>query len=422
MVNHEDFRSDGYSRELAIATKLEVYLSDCLKSLEPQALISCNVNEQVGNMHIRCQVDVDEAAFGNAERLIESEIRVVSRKDSAADAQIDCAAVIPAILKHENDSVNQIFQLIVRKVRLVTGSSSPAILPLSTMVNVDPNFGQPAIEIEHVIVLIHGIRDIGAWQSKVSRNLVQRGTVVEQIRYGYYPEIQFLFPIDRSNAPVKRVLKRLRALTHEYQNAKISVIAHSFGTYVFLKALEADSDLEFWKIIFCGSVADDQFEWSDLKRRVGDRSRASRDFVLNDCGTGDIWPILGAAFGWHYGMAGATGFSEGFVTNRFHRAVGGKKGGHSLYFDPRFVKEKWQPFLIDDVSPEHGDGEQGEHLPLLIRMLYHGWMRAICKMFALIIWLSLLSLLISIAVVIGFWLIDFVQMLSSNFSSLRKTQ
>ena len=249
--------------------------------------------------------------------------------------------------------------------------------------DIDPSFGLNKDQIDHVIVLVHGIRDIGAWQSNVSSQLAVRGTVVKQLRYGLYPAIRFLFPLNLSRKPVARLVDDLVDLREEYKFAKFSVIAHSFGTYVTLRAMRKDPNIKFWKMVFCGSVADDQTRWPELKRRIGDGERSTSDFVLNDCGTSDIWPVVGAAFGWYYGMAGTTGFSEGFVTNRFHRING---GGHSLYFDKSFVREKWRPFLIDDVPPRKGDGEQGQDLPWPIKWLYNGIVRSICKMSILLVW------------------------------------
>ncbi len=395
MGDPQDFHDDGYSKELATAGKLERYLSSCLGVLSPPASVSCTVHDGSEDIQIRCWISLDESVLSEAVSLIESEIRLVKKDEDVGQTKLSYVAIIPAIARHEAHG-QQLFSIEMAVSQSPSAATMPTILPMPNVGNVDPNYGRPASEILHVILLIHGIRDIGAWQSKVSRNLVQRGTVVEQIRYGYYPEVRFLFPVDLSRGPVQKVLKRIRAIKNHYPNARLSVIAHSFGTYVFLKALEQDTDLEFWKIIFCGSVADDQFELSDLKRRVGDPKRATKDFVLNDCGTGDAWPVLGAAFGWHYGMAGVTGFSEGFVTNRFHRATGGTKGGHGLYFDPDFVKGKWRPFLLEDSAPEHGDGEQGEHLWGPVKLMYHGWMRICCRLFALMVWLLLLTLLLTL--------------------------
>lgn len=290
MGDPQDFHDDGYSKELATAGKLESYLSSCLSALSPPASVSCTVHDGSENIQVRCGISLDESVLSEAVSLIESEIRIVKKDEDVVRSQLSYVAIIPAIAKHEAHG-QQLFSIELAVSQSPAAATMPTILPMPSVGNVDPNYGRPASEILHVILLIHGIRDIGAWQSKVSRNLVQRGTVVEQIRYGYYPEVRFLFPVDLSHGPVQKVLKRIRAIKNHYPNARLSVIAHSFGTYVFLKALEQDTDLEFWKIIFCGSVADDQFEWSDLKRRVGDPQRATKDFVLNDCGTGDAWPV-----------------------------------------------------------------------------------------------------------------------------------
>lgn len=401
MADNNDSSDVGDSRELAIIARLREYISNCLSSLDPPARIGCEVGSQSDGIRIHCSVEVAPETLSEAEKLLRSELRIISQIDSASAATVQLEVLIPATAKRDDDHGNQVFALELvgaLEESLPNAEAVVATIPLTEASN--PNFGLSAKEINHVIVLLHGIRDIGAWQTQVSSQLVEIGTVVEQIRYGLYPAVRFLFPLDLSGGPVKKVLKRLNSLRNQYPHAKMSVIAHSFGTYVFLKAMQKDMDLQFWKIIFCGSVADDQFEWSDHKRRVGDGIRATRDFVLNDCGTGDFLPLLGAAFGWHYGMAGATGFSEGFVTNRFLLAMGGAKGGHGLYFDSKFVQTYWRPFLIEDVAPTGSNGQQGQHLSWLMRILYHGWARIICKLIAACLWIA-----VAIAIVSVVWMI-----------------
>lgn len=246
-----------------------------------------------------------------------------------------------------------------------------------------------AQEYRHVIALVHGIHDIGAWQATVSAELASEGTHVAQIRYGHYPAARFLFPLNLSGAPVRKVVEGLRNLKEEFPNAHISVIGHSFGTYVVQQVLRYDHNLKLWKVLFCGSVADDLTDWAEFKHRIGDGERPTKDFILNDCGTGDKWPVLGTAFGWYYGMAGVTGFSETHVTNRFHRGKNGGPGGHSLYFENEFVRTKWRPFLIDDAAPIPGDGKQGEHLRWYIRILYSPIAQWVARVIALAVWIAL---------------------------------
>ena len=311
-----------------------------------------------------------------------------SREDGVGGYAFE--AVIPQIWSEVAKLSRRLFTVEVRRIQ-PTLDASPGATDVAGSVAAAANFGRSREDYDHVIVLVHGIRDIGAWQLRVSRSLDHPGTTTKQVRYGLYPAVRFLFPINLSGGPVRKVTQALNDLKYEYPKARISVIAHSFGTYVVLKALERDPNLQLWKLIFCGSVANDQLRWSELKRRIGDGKRPTCDFIVNDCGTGDRWPVLGAAFGWFYGTAGATGFSEGFVTNRFHRARGGASGGHGLYFNPDFVTEKWRPFLIEDAEPAPGDGEQGEHLPSWVKLLYNGWARWVCRCVMLVFWLSVLA-------------------------------
>jgi len=391
VANRDSAHDDGYAQEQAIANNLERYLRGSLAAVDPPVVVRCRVDLEKPEKRIKCQLDVDRDSLKQVNTLLGSELSIISQVDQASAGAIKMEAIVPAIVKQAADIGNQVFQLEVNTIESSSTRENANVLPISTIKVADPNFGKSRYEIRHVIVLIHGIRDIGAWHSNVNRHLVEAGTVVEQIRYGKYLASRFLCPIDLSGAAVQRVLKELQSLRHEYPNARMSVIAHSFGTYVTLKVLERDKNIDLWKIIFCGSVANDRHDWSELKRRVGDGDRATKQFILNDCGTGDVWPVIGAAFGWHYGMAGATGFSEGFITNRFHRAKGGVKGGHGLYFDPDFVREHWRPFLINDEAPAIGDGSQGEHLPWPVKILYESWARFLCKVIALAVWLFLIA-------------------------------
>jgi len=257
---------------------------------------------------------------------------------------------------------------------------------------IDPqgiNHNLPKDEYTHIIALVHGIRDIGAWQRTVSSELmVLRGVQVVQIRYGMFSAWRFLCPLPIFfGAPMKKVISGLNNLRNEYPNARLSVIAHSFGTFLTLRALKNDHLIQLWKIVFCGSVVDDLVPWVELRRRVGDGERPTREFIVNDCGTADHWPVLGTAFGWFYGMAGAVGFSEEYVTNRFHCGGDGKPGGHSLYFDPKFVAEKWRPFLIDDAPIGSGDGYQGQHLSLLTKAFYNPLAQWMARLSTLAAWL-----------------------------------
>ncbi len=304
---------DGFSKEQAIAFRLEEYLGSVFSNAV--VAVSCEVVQDNQDDHsIRCEVLVEYEGFEAALETLVAELSITSRDEDAVANVVAVEAVIPGVVL-DNDAerpARQLFSLALQGVDAIEDSAARGVVPppVAGEVDGDPNYGRSRKDCEHVIVLIHGIRDIGAWQNKVSRPLAKAGTVVTQIRYGLYPAVRFLFPINLSAGPVRKVINGLQGVRSEYPNARVSVVAHSFGTYVLLRALKQDHNLQLWKIVFCGSVADDLFEWAEVKRRVGDGDRATRDFVINDCSTGDVWPVLGRCIrlalwnGWCNGVYG----------------------------------------------------------------------------------------------------------------------
>jgi pimeloyl-ACP methyl ester carboxylesterase len=265
---------------------------------------------------------------------------------------------------------------------------------LTQLANQDP---------EHIIALIHGIRDTGHWANTIAE-LEGPGVRIIQIRYGYVSAILFLCPIPLMRPLVAKVVRDLRNLKHQFKGARLSIIAHSFGTYITLRALKDDPNLEVWKLIFCGSVADDFLDWATFQNRIGDGVRPTMDFVVNDCATADYWPVLGAAFGWYYGKAGVLGFSETHVTNRFHRAENGIDGaGHSRYFETEFARTYWKPFLIGDSIPVKGNGRQAEHLKWS-KVFFVPGVQWLAKLAGLLLWLTAIALAVLLAFSAASWL------------------
>jgi hypothetical protein len=85
----------------------------------------------------------------------------------------------------------------------------------------------------NVIVLVHGIRTTAEWAELVSSILEQvPGTRVIPVGYGYFDVVQFFLPGPTRRPPVHRIRRELAAIVKQYPNARISIIAHSFGTYI----------------------------------------------------------------------------------------------------------------------------------------------------------------------------------------------
>ena len=157
------------------------------------------------------------------------------------------------------------------------------------------------------------------------------------IRYGYFDAFRFWFPFWTRNKPIERVYEQIRVALQKYRrshpDAKLSIIAHSFGTYIIGEILKRGFDLQIDRLLLCGSVLPQGFLWHQYQGRFDD------DKVVNECGKADIWPVLAQSASWGYGASGTHGFGAVLVKDRFHA------GGHGQYFKPEFVEKYWEPFI-----------------------------------------------------------------------------
>jgi pimeloyl-ACP methyl ester carboxylesterase len=212
----------------------------------------------------------------------------------------------------------------------------------------EPASAPTVLSVEHVILLVHGIRTEAAWAEMVANVLEEEsGTKAQPIRFRFFSLLQFLSPILTRQAPIDRIIREYRDKRLKYPNAKISVIAHSFGTYVVTKALR-EPDLVFHKIIFCGSVAPDDFRVAKFGSQI------KFDPILNDCGTRDILPALAKSITWGYGATGIFGFGTDGIRDRFHDY------SHSEYFSEDFVRAYWLPyFRSGEIKPTRWEIKRG---------------------------------------------------------------
>lgn len=182
-------------------------------------------------------------------------------------------------------------------------------------------------------MVIHGIRTQAPWVEMVANVIeTETGAQVQPIKYGYFDIARFLFPFLTRRAPIRRIVREYRDLKLRHPGARISVIAHSFGTYALTKALE-EPDLVFHRIILCGSIVRDDFRVALHRDQIGS------DPILNDCGTHDAWPAFAKSISWGYGATGTFGFGAAGIRDRF------SKFSHSSYFRREFVRDYWIPFL-----------------------------------------------------------------------------
>lgn len=189
----------------------------------------------------------------------------------------------------------------------------------------------------------------------IQPSLTSAGFAVARTSYGSFSILRFLMPFEalRTHA-VARVVNDIKTAIRIHRPRHVSVIAHSFGTYVLAKILETESGLRWHRIIFCGSVVREDFPFE----RFLDQFDGP---LLNDIGTGDAWPVLAESATWGYSSASSTAYNRPHTAARWH--IGYR---HSDFLNSEFCRNYWVPFLrTGEVRP----GDAPAQLPPYIRAL-----------------------------------------------------
>lgn len=211
------------------------------------------------------------------------------------------------------------------------------------------------------MILIHGISTRARWMGEIKPTLEDAGFTVAPTSYGKYGLHRFLSPFIRSRKKaIERVAEDIKTARRAYklatgvEPAKMSVISHSFGTYVASRIILDYPEYDWERVIFCGSVVRDDFPFN----RVLDKFRHP---LLNHIGTRDFWPALAESAGWGYGSVGSTGFNRPPVESRWHRGF-----RHSDFLTEDFCKTFWIPFLRGE-KPKKAD--KSVDMPKAIRAI-----------------------------------------------------
>lgn len=185
-----------------------------------------------------------------------------------------------------------------------------------------------------LVILLHGIRDQGAWMDMVEHELQQIPNVrVQSVDFRFFDSLCFMSGF-RTNYAIQTVLRKILASVDEVKPHELIVIAHSFGTYVITDILAKGSFLKVDHAIFCGSVVSTEVEFNNFRHPPK---------IVNECGGRDLWPVIAQGFRFFtagkYGAAGVFGLRQIMVKNRHHDF------GHSAYLKRSFVQEFWVPYI-----------------------------------------------------------------------------
>jgi pimeloyl-ACP methyl ester carboxylesterase len=155
--------------------------------------------------------------------------------------------------------------------------------------------------------------------------------VVEATNYGRFNLVEFLLPLAFfRKRSIEQVWRQIRIVRQNNPDADISVIAHSFGTYVVAQLLKENFDIKFHRIIFCGSVVPYDFPFEQIQDRF-------RPPIVNEVGTRDIWPAMAESITLGYGSAGTYGFRRPLVRDRWHNGA-----GHNFFLTEPFCEQSYR--------------------------------------------------------------------------------
>lgn len=192
----------------------------------------------------------------------------------------------------------------------------------------------------HVVILVHGINTKGLWRNEIRAVLKEEGLIPAPVGYDVLHVLQFLSPASGARREaIEVVTKNILDIRKEYPDAKISFIAHSFGTFVVTEFLKQHESFKVSHLILCGSVLPRLFDFVALASRL-EETEGRKKKIINDCGTHDIWPVLAGRITKRYGASGTFGSDNWRVENRWHGYM-----RHSGFLNEDFCRKYWIPFL-----------------------------------------------------------------------------
>lgn len=228
--------------------------------------------------------------------------------------------------------------------------------------------------VEHVVMVVHGIRDDGFWTKRVAREIKSLARLQKQsVRaptptYGYFSMWDFIRPGGRERATYW-FMERYADIRAHFPEARVSFVGHSNGTYIAARALKLCAAIQFENVVFAGSVVRRDYDWTHLRGRV--------ERVLNYVGSADgvvaFLPAVFEAVGFSWldvGGAGAFGFrrTEVAANSEPHKVheIQFVTGGHAAAIVESFWPEIAR-FALNGEIPSRATASRRRHIAWLYR-------------------------------------------------------
>jgi pimeloyl-ACP methyl ester carboxylesterase len=202
-----------------------------------------------------------------------------------------------------------------------------------------------------IVLITHGIFSQGTWFDALARPLEEVGLEVKGLRYSTVHLLQFFIPefIGRWMLPwfsresaLQRLLEQI--LAYPRDEYEVSIIAHSFGTWLVANILNRYPAVKIKRASFIGCIVKDDFPWGNVLGR-----NIERKHLINEVGNLDVWPLLANVTTWGYGPTGTFGFGKAHVVDRRHDST------HSQLLTEEFSRQYLAPFFLDGttITPGH---------------------------------------------------------------------
>ncbi|WP_226603021.1 DUF6932 family protein [Bacillus cereus] len=195
-------------------------------------------------------------------------------------------------------------------------------------------------EPKGIIVTIHGLLSSGVWNREIAPIVSNDGWIFAPYFYEENTPMSLLDKKQKDKA-IDNFRSWIFDLSKKYEK-DISVIAHSFGTYILTSYLEkfADPPVKFDVIILTGSIINEKFDWEKHRgKNVGK--------VLNEIAPNDNWVskmgIGNLVFNDPlFGTSGKIGFSnQSSILEQSSNEI----FDHNNVIKKDVIEYKWLPFL-----------------------------------------------------------------------------
>jgi len=188
---------------------------------------------------------------------------------------------------------------------------------------------------KHVVVLLHGMNTNAEWQEALA-DAIRNCSNIEPlvVGYGNFNPLKFWFPFIFRKGRINKVATDLRGICKRNPDVHISIVAHSFGTYILSQILRQHPDVKLHRILLCGAIVSADYDWSLVTSQF-------KYPVINDIGRRDPWPSMAKSWSWGFGDSGCIGFQNSLVRDRHFTYK------HSGFLNQKHMQRFWLPYLLD---------------------------------------------------------------------------